>query len=953
MTDADFRLLFESAPGLYLALRPDAPRYTIVAVSDAYARATMTRREDILGRGLFDVFPDNPDDPHATGVSNLSASLGRVLASGASDTMAVQKYDVRRPAEQGGGFDERWWSPVNSPVFAADGSLSYLMHRVEDVTEFVRVQRRGTEYAELTAQLRGRTESMAAEILLRAQELQQVNEQLRGANAEISRLYDKTRELDRLKTQLFANVSHELRTPLTLILGPVRRLMSIEPKDGALRHDLEVIERNARTLMRHVDDLLDVARLEEAKAAPAYAHTDVSALARMVSAHFDSVAQELGIRWRVELPQALPAQVDPQMLQRVLFNLVSNAFKFTPAGSQVRLSLRQDGDRLVFEVADGGPGIPAEARESVFERFRQLHGGAERRHGGTGLGLAIAREFVQLHGGSIAIDDAPEGGALFRVELPARAAAGDASAAAAPRAADEAERDAAVVDALRERAVPAPPAPGDDDGRLPLVLIVEDNADMSAFIRSSLAGICRTAAARDGAEGLAQALALRPALVLTDIMMPGMSGAQLLHELRAQPGFDSLPVVVLSARADDEMRIELLRDGAQDYLVKPFASEELRTRVGTQLARAQTMAALRRSEEYWRELFTQASDGILIGDAQCRLVEANAAACALLGRSRAEVLASRMPDLVVPAEAAALSQLPADLAAGRPVRCEWRLQRGDGSAVSVDAVAKLLSDGRCMALLRDATERRRREQAAQAAAEELERRVDQRTEELRRLVAELEAAESRERRQIARDLHDDLGQLIAAARIRLGVLCQDERADVRSAALDIAGLVEQADLSTRSLAAQLAPAVLYELGLLPALEWLAEEIAQRFGMRVELCDDGAAKPISQEVRTVVYRAVRELLINAAKHARVDRVQVSLERHDGWLSVHVSDGGVGFDSSAPRSAAGKGVGLVSVRERLSYVGGSFDIRSIPGDGTAASLRVPLEEDQGTAALPPIR
>ncbi|MFN7976085.1 MAG: PAS domain-containing protein, partial [Acidobacteriota bacterium] len=137
LPDTAFRSLFESVPGLYLVLAPDL---TIVAVSDAYLAATMTRRDAILGRGIFDVFPDNPDDPGATGVSNLRASLDRVRVHRAADTMAVQKYDIRRPESEGGGFEERFWSPVNSPVLGPGGDLVFIIHRVEDVTEFVRLK---------------------------------------------------------------------------------------------------------------------------------------------------------------------------------------------------------------------------------------------------------------------------------------------------------------------------------------------------------------------------------------------------------------------------------------------------------------------------------------------------------------------------------------------------------------------------------------------------------------------------------------------------------------------------------------------------------------------------------------------------------------------------------------------------------------------------------------------
>jgi PAS domain S-box-containing protein len=179
----DFRSLFESAPGLFLVLTPDL---RIVAVSDLYLRATMTTREGMVGKKIFDVFPDNPDDPTATGTRNLGDSLERVLRGRAADAMAVQKYDIRRPAAEGGGFEERYWSPVNSPVFGADDEVAFIIHRVEDVTEFVRLKQRGEKQREATEELRRRAEQMESEIFLRAQELQNVNQRQRRANKALA-----------------------------------------------------------------------------------------------------------------------------------------------------------------------------------------------------------------------------------------------------------------------------------------------------------------------------------------------------------------------------------------------------------------------------------------------------------------------------------------------------------------------------------------------------------------------------------------------------------------------------------------------------------------------------------------------------------------------------------------------------------------------------------------------
>ena len=227
-TVPDFRTLFESAPGAYLVLTPEL---VVVAVSDAYLRATMTAREQILGRRLFDVFPDNPADPAATGVRNLRASLARVLAHRTVDTMPVQKYDIRRPTADGGAFEERYWSPVNSPVFGPDGEVAYVIHRVEDVTEFVRVRRREAEHEE-------QAERMEGELFLRAHEVLEANRQLRAANEELTRLRaELERRVDERTAELRA-ANESLRAEAELHARTARELARKREK---LRVTLESI----------------------------------------------------------------------------------------------------------------------------------------------------------------------------------------------------------------------------------------------------------------------------------------------------------------------------------------------------------------------------------------------------------------------------------------------------------------------------------------------------------------------------------------------------------------------------------------------------------------------------------------------------------------------------------------------------------------------------------------
>jgi two-component system, chemotaxis family, sensor kinase Cph1 len=240
----------------------------------------------------------------------------------------------------------------------------------------------------------------------------------------------------------------------------------------------------------------------------------------------------------------------------------------------------------------------------------------------------------------------------------------------------------------------------------------------------------------------------------------------------------------------------------------------------------------------------------------------------------------------------------------------------------------------------DLVRRERALEATKAMAEELERRVAHRTDQLRALVADLEATEDRQRRQIARDLHDDLGQTLAAARIRLTTLCDDSRDDVRTRANEVSTLIDRASGAIRSLASQLAPDVLHELGLIPALEWLAEDMERTFGLKVNMVDDGHPKPLAQETRSILYRAVRELLINVSRHAQTDSATMESECQDDLIVIRVSDSGIGFDAATVLAESRGGLGLISLQGRLAMIGGSAKVHSTPGAGSHSVLTAPL-------------
>jgi signal transduction histidine kinase len=424
---------------------------------------------------------------------------------------------------------------------------------------------------------------------------------LETANAELEALYRKVTELNRLKTDFFANVSHELRTPLALMLGPAEQLLRDEALTAEQKHQLDLIVRNGRGLLSQVNDLLDVAKMEAGKLQLRYAEIDLAPWFRRVASQFELAAEQRGFRYRIVTPDTLRAQLDPDMIERVLINLLSNAFKFTPHGGEIEAMLELAGERIRLHVADTGPGITADQQRAVFERFHQVDAGATRQHGGTGLGLAIVKDIVELHGGTVDLHSDPGSGAKFVVHLPSRA-----PAAVQVRTADQVPApatEAAMTAALQDLAVSAHVDDGETKAgspNLPTVLIVEDNPEMRSFVASTLCGEFNTATATDGQEGYEHAMALRPDLIVTDLMMPGMSGDQLVKAIRQRNELDATPILLLSARADDEMRISVLERGAQDYVTKPFAPQEL-------LARSRNLAAMKRSGDRLRNSLASAS----------------------------------------------------------------------------------------------------------------------------------------------------------------------------------------------------------------------------------------------------------------------------------------------------------------------------------------------------------
>lgn len=411
-------------------------------------------------------------------------------------------------------------------------------------------------------------------------------------------------ELDRAKTLFFSNVSHEFRTPLTLMLGPLEELAAeassrLTPQQ---HQHLAVARRNALRLLKLVNSLLDFSQIEAGKAQAFYEPTDLATFTAEIASAFRSAIEGAGLRFSVRCePVGEPVHVDRDMWEKIVLNLISNAFKFTFEG-EVTVSLKPVDGAVELTVQDTGVGIAEDQLAQIFERFHRVENARARTYEGTGIGLALVQELVALHGGAVRVDSGSGRGSTFTVKIPRGTAHLPASRVGGGRRRSSPALSAeAYVDAAQPGWFAASQADGDagaaavsparvNDSDRDLIVIADDNPDMREYLARLLTKHYHVHPAADGQQALEAARKLHPDLVLADVMMPGLDGFGLLNAMRSDPQLRGTPVILLSARAGEESRVEGLQAGADDYLVKPFTARELIARVTVHVK----MAHLRR-----------------------------------------------------------------------------------------------------------------------------------------------------------------------------------------------------------------------------------------------------------------------------------------------------------------------------------------------------------------------
>jgi PAS domain S-box-containing protein len=772
-------------------------------------------------------------------------------------------------------------------------------------------------------------------------------------------------EIDRAKTTFFNNISHEFRTPLTLLLGPLEEELAAGaaslPPERSER--LLTAHRNAQRLLRLVNTLLDFARMEDGRMQAAFEATDVATFTATLAGNFHSACEKAGLRLTVDCPALpVPVYVDRDMWEAIVLNLLSNAFKFTEQGG-ITVTVRLIAGTAELTVRDTGIGIPTQELSRVFERFHRVPGAAGRTHEGTGIGLSFVRELAGQHGGSVRVDSRPGQGSTFTVSVPLGAdhlpaerigsrLEPDSTGRAAQPFVEEAMRWLSDPDepSARPGSTPASPAP---EQRLPRIVWADDNADMRDYVRRILGSTYDVEAVTDGLAALEAVRRSAPELVLADVMMPRLDGLGLVKALRAEEATRTVPIVLLSAGAGEDSRIQGLAAGADDYLVKPFSARELLARVGAHVQLAQ----LRREAEVARSAVARA-EALQASEAQLRLITdalpvlisyvdadrrfrfANRAYEEWIGCDHGDLDGKALNDVWGPATYGSVAE-HVDLAlSGQNVTYRSTVPDRDGATriLDVSYVPDIAPDGAVegyFGLAVDVTERARAELEIRRLNEDLEERVVARTAELSAANEELRAFSD----SVSHDLRSPLRAIDGFSEILLQDYADAMPAEaqqyfhrVRRRAQEMGQLIDALLALSKLGRVALSRQPIDTASLVQ--HCLDDVMIEYPGRQVEI----AVQPLPACCADLVLlqQVWTNLLNNAVKYSSdrpIARITVGGSQNGGQVSFFCQDNGVGFDVRhadklfgvfqrlhRAEDFAGLGVGLTIVQRIVRRHGG---------------------------------
>jgi signal transduction histidine kinase/DNA-binding response OmpR family regulator len=794
-----------------------------------------------------------------------------------------------------------------------------------------------------------------------------------AAEAERKRA-DALAEIDRVKTRFFANVSHEFRTPITLLLGPLEA--AIASPSGSLSGDaLAMAHRNTLRLLKLVNALLDFSRIGAGRVEASYEPSDLSALTTDLASAFRSAIERVGIVFEVacpDLPRAV--YVDHEMWEKIVFNLLSNALKFTFAGT-ISVSMRHGDAGVELIVADTGTGISESELPRMFGRFHRIAGARSRTHEGTGIGLALVHELVRLHGGSISITSELGVGTTFTISLPWGSAHLPLAHVVAARPARSTAAgpgpyiDDAVEGLPHDDAGPAPAVHAPADVMRGRILFAEDNVDMRSYVSRLLRERWTVDEVGDGDAALAAALASPPDVVLLDVMMPGLDGFALLEVLRADPRTRDVPVIMLSAHASEEARIEGIGAGADDYIVKPFSARELIARVNLQMTMKFVRAAVNKQRAELYEAFMQAPVPIcVLRGPQLVFEMANPLYCKLVGRDSRSVVGLPLLEALPEGTGAGFDELLLGvMTSGLSKTLDDVLVRLDleGNGVLADTYWSMIyaplrdADGRIdrvLAVHNHTTDYVRARQNIEVQRGRAENALQAKDEflamlghELRNPLAPILTALQLMR---LRREHTQEG-LIIERQVNHLVRLVDDLFDVSR--------IARGQIPLHRASVEMSEIVAASIEIASPLLELRRHTLTVDVPRHVLAVDGD--------RTRLAQVVSNLLTNAAKYTESGgTIRVAARRDGDWIELSVRDSGIGltpamlprvFDlftqerQTIDRAQGGLGLGLALVRSLVQLHGGEVAVQSEGlGKGSEFVVRLPAATAQVAPAVSPV-
>ncbi|XXQ35723.1 Histidine kinase [Plasmodiophora brassicae] len=579
----DFRLVFGAFPTICLLV--DVPHLRIVEASNAYLQATLSRREDLLGRSILDVLPDDPDNPSASMRRNMHCSLGAAQTIRGPHSLAVQKVDIRKPD---GSVETRYWSPLNSPVIdPVTDEIIYIIVRAEDVTEVVVTRERAARVEEENRRRREDDERLGGleDVIQSAKNVQLQSQMMNRLYGDVVVARDKAVEASNAKSAFVATISHELRTPLSGIIGfnDLLGATSLSSDQAAL---VTMIGESARILLALVNDILDVSKLEAGKMVLESIPFNLRHVVQNCERLLHEQAERKGLLLRAVVDSDVPDLVrgDPNRFLQIMMNLTNNAIKFTSAGGvtlHVGRAIEPAGTdgmsedargnvvRARFEVIDTGIGIAESNMGRLFQPFSQVDSSDTRKFGGTGLGLHIVRTLVELMKGQIGVQSAVGQGSVFWFVIPLEVV-------------DELEEE--VVESEGSELCRAKSSAAGSDVAIAekVILVVDDNSMIRQLVTRQLSnlGYRNVLLACDGREAIKKFETSGPIdIILMDCMMPELDGrdaAKALREIESRyrrPPY--VPIVAMTASAMHGDREACLLAGMNDCLTKPFTLKEL------------------------------------------------------------------------------------------------------------------------------------------------------------------------------------------------------------------------------------------------------------------------------------------------------------------------------------------------------------------------------------------